>query len=203
MMQQVSVIIFVLCISVTSSSAAPSYSSSSKSSTSASSDLTKKIIKSLAKAVVFSGRESGTKHLRGPMRPVEPLPSNSADIITPIINLVNNVRDMEHNLKKRTYSYGLMVVGRPLEELTMTQKLVRAALMPGKYYEDATSAIANQLNKFVINKPGRDIHRKSKSKRQGAGTAKSLDWGDVILRLITLAASSIPTPVVKHWTRKA
>lgn len=195
-MQQVSIILLVLYIGVTSLSAAPSYSSSSKSS-SPSSDLTKKIIKSLAKAVVFSGRESGS-HLRGPMRPVDPLPANSGDYITPIINLVNNVRDMEHNLKKRTYSYGLMVVGRPLEELTMTQKLVRAALMPGKYYEDATTAIANQLNKFVINKPSNDIHRKSKSRRPGAGTAKSFDWGDVILRLITLAASSIPTPVVKH-----
>ena len=196
-MQQVSVIVLVLYISATSSSAAPSYSSSSKSSTS-SSDLTKKLIKSLAKAAVFSGRESSSKHLRGPMRPVDPLPSHSADYIAPIINLVNNVREMEHSLKKRTYSYGLMVVGRPLEELTMAQKLVRAALMPGKYYEDATSAIANQLNKFVINKPSNEIHRKSKSRRPGAGTAKSFDWGDVILRLITLAASSIPTPVVKH-----
>jgi hypothetical protein len=170
---------------------------SSKSSPT-SSELTKKLMKSLAKAVVFSGRDSGKQNLRNVMKPVEPLPSNSADLITPIINLISNVREMEQNLKKRTYSYGLMVVGRPLEELTMAQKLVRAALMPGKYYDDATTAIANQLNKIVINKSTNDIHRKSKSRRQGAGTAKSFDWGDVILRLITLAASSIPTPVVKH-----
>ena len=192
MLQQVCVVAVVLYISAASAYASPSSSSPS-------SDLTRKILKTLAKTVVFNGRNSKSKPLRVPMRPVEPLATNSADIITPIIKLVNNVRDMEQSLKKRTYSYGLMVVGRPLEELTMTQKMVRAALMPGKYYEDATSSIANQLNKFVINRPANEIHRKSKSRRPtGVGTAKSFDWGDVILRLITMAASSIPTPVVKH-----
>lgn len=168
------------------------------SSSKSSSDLTFKIIKSLARSVAFNGRDSKIQPLRVPMRPVDPVPSSPGDYITPIINLVNNVRDIENSLKRRTYSYGLMVVGRPLEELTMAQKLVRAALMPGKYYEDATSAIANQLNKFVVSRPENEIHRKSKSRRPGAGTAKSFDWGDVILRLITMAASSIPTPVVKH-----
>lgn len=193
-MQQVPVIGLLLCISAASSASL----SSSKSSASSSTDLTLRLLKSLAKTVAFNGRNSKSQNLRVPMRPVDPLPTSSSDYITPIINLVNNVRDMENNLKRRTYSYGLMVVGRPLEELTLAQKLVRAALMPGKYYEDATSAIANQLNKFVISRPENEIHRKSKSRRPGAGTAKSFDWGDVILRLITLAASSIPTPVVKH-----
>lgn len=193
-MQQVPVIGLLLCISAALSASLPS---SSKSSTSTA-DLTLRLLKSLAKTVAFNGRNSKSQPLRVPMRPVDPLPTSSADYITPIINLVNNVRDMENNLKRRTYSYGLMVVGRPLEELTLAQKLVRAALMPGRYYEDATSAIANQLNKFVISRPENEIHRKSKSRRPGVGTAKSFDWGDVILRLITLAASSIPTPVVKH-----
>ena len=191
LLQSVVIILLLYICSVKSAH----HSSSSKPRESSSAEMTSKIIKSLAKSAVFNARRSDGRPR--PMRPVEPV-ANSVDYITPIINLYNNVRDLEHNLKKRTYSYGLMVVGRPLEELTLTQKLVRAALMPGKYYEDATSAVAKQLNHFVINKqPSKsEIHRKSKSRRPP--TAKSFDWGDVILRLISLAASSIPTPVVKH-----
>ena len=75
--------------------------------------------------------KNGKEKIRNPMRPVDPLPVGTLDYFTPVMNLLTNIKQMEHNLKKQTYSYGLMVVGRPLEELTLPQKFVRAALMPG------------------------------------------------------------------------
>jgi len=140
--------------------------------------------------------------IRRPMRPIEPLPANSVDYVGPILDLLKNVREMEHNLKKRTYSYGLMVVGRPIEELTIPQRVLRAALMPSKYYEEVTTGMANALNRIALNgvrgeKPSnRRTSKHSRNRPEGSGKS-NLDWGDVLLRLITLAASSIPTPVVK------
>ncbi|KAI1288105.1 hypothetical protein HDE_09598 [Halotydeus destructor] len=72
-----------------------------------------------------------------PLLPLEPEPLNpSLDVLEHIFNLLEGARHMENTIKKRTYSYGLDVVGRPLQELTVGQKILRAVLMPNKYYHD-------------------------------------------------------------------
>lgn len=133
------------------------------------------------------------------MRPIEPSAAGAVDYVTPILNLLTNVREMEHNLKKRTYSYGLMVVGRPLEELTIPQRMLRAALMPSKYYEEVTSSMAKAINNIVINKQPNSNRRQSKSKYRPVTGKSQIDWTDVLVRLISIAASSLPTPIVKSW----
>jgi len=142
------------------------------------------------------GRNYKQHPVRVPMRPIEPSSAGPVDYVTPLITLLNNVREMEHNLKKRTYSYGLMVVGRPLEELTIPQRMLRAALMPSKYYEEVTSSMAKALNNMVINKEPAN-KRQSKSKYRPVAAKTQVDWTDVLVRLLTIAASSLPTPVVK------
>ena len=137
---------------------------------------------------------------RRPMRPVDPIPVNSVDYVAPIINLLNSMREAEHKLKKRTYSYGLMVVGRPLEELTIPQRLVRAALSPSKYYQDISMSLSKQLNHISDRASGKASHKKYYSptgKSSKSPKSSSLDWSDVLLRLISIAASSMPTPVVR------
>lgn len=131
------------------------------------------------------------------MRPVEPLPVGTLDYFTPVMNLLTNIKQMEHNLKKQTYSYGLMVVGRPLEELTLPQKFVRAALMPGKYYQDATSDIAKQFNKYLLTEKSSKSNRITSKSKSTVSKNQFIPWANVLLQLINLAASSLPTPVVK------
>lgn len=144
----------------------------------------------------IKSRNSNQK-IRNPMRPVEPLPVGPLDYFTPVINLINNAKKLEHNLKKQTYSYGLMVVGRPLEELTLPQKFVRAALMPGKYYQDATSDIAKQFNRYILKEKKNTNHFQVKSKSTGTSKNNGLQWANVLLQLINMAANALPTPVVK------
>ena len=136
---------------------------------------------------------------RRPMRPVEPIPVNSVDYVAPIINLLNSMREAEHKLKKRTYSYGLMVVGRPLEELTIPQRLVRAALSPTKYYQDISMSLSKQLNHISDRASGKASHKRyySPTGKSSKSPKSSLDWSDVLLRLISIAAQSMPTPVVR------
>ena len=175
-------------------------SSSSASTLKASSSAASAILKNVAPVAIksFIGRNYKQHPVRVPMRPIEPSATGPVDYVTPILNMFDNVRQLEHNLKKRTYSYGLMVVGRPLEELTIPQRMLRAALMPSKYYEEVTSSMAKAINNMVINKqPNNSNRRQSKSKYRPVVAKNQIDWTDVLVRLISLAASSLPTPVVK------
>ena len=193
--QSLSLFLLTLAVALQVNLASPASSSSSSSSSSAASVLLKNLAPVALQSVM--GRNYKQHPVRVPMRPIEPSAAGPVDYITPLINLMSNVREMEHNLKKRTYSYGLMVVGRPLEELTIPQRMLRAALMPSKYYEEVTSSMAKAINNIVINKQPNSNRRQSKSKYRPVTAKNHVDWTDVLVRLISLAASSLPTPVVK------
>ena len=152
----------------------------------------------LARSMSNGKLNKPTNKIRNPMRPVEPLSAGPIDYFTPVINLLNNAKKIDHAIKKNTYSYALTVVGRPLEELSLPQKFVRAALMPGRYYQDATSEISKQFNKYLLTeKSGKNNPFKSKQKSYGKNNNQIINWPTVLLQLINLAANSLPTPVVK------
>jgi hypothetical protein len=75
--------------------------------------------------------------------------------------------------------------------------MLRAALMPSKYYEEVTSSMAKAINNIVINKQPNSNRRQSKSKYRPVTGKSQIDWTDVLVRLISIAASSLPTPIVK------
>ena len=136
---------------------------------------------------------------RTPIQPIEPVPLNpKLDYFNHIFSFLENMREMENDLKKRTYGYGLMIVGRPLQELSFGQKLLRAALMPNKYYEDATSyfitRLHNMVNQTTINRPTKTPELTSLTQ-----PIRSSIWGRLLRRFLSNSLSTpLPAKVMKH-----
>ncbi|XP_053206417.1 uncharacterized protein LOC128390685 [Panonychus citri] len=61
-------------------------------------------------------------------------------------SLIETVQKLENTIKKRTYSYGLEVVGRPIDQLSPGEMLLSAALMPRKFYSKATDNFVRKVS---------------------------------------------------------
>lgn len=68
------------------------------------------------------------------------------DYISGLLNLMQKVQTFQHNIRKRTYSYGLDVVGRPIDQLSVPEMIISAILMPRKFYHQASDNVLNRIS---------------------------------------------------------
>ncbi|XP_015790627.1 uncharacterized protein LOC107367444 [Tetranychus urticae] len=64
-----------------------------------------------------------------------------------LLSLFESAQSLEKDIKRRTYIYGLDVVGRPIDQLTPIEMLLSAALRPRNFYHKATDNFSRKLSK--------------------------------------------------------